>query len=276
MACFLEIYQPDGQLYNPHGQEDSRYRLSEMISSLGKNEITIGRLEKSNPNESTDIRLPANDYKISRKHCSIEIKDNCYFWIKSNSTHPTYLREANLSNPDVDIYVINDKDAGYRLRNGDEILIASNFSGQDKSNWRCVFHDDSETESAQGLDSFQIKYNYNLELRTLEIESSIQEKQSIQFTGQENTLVECLARKFRKDSKCSYVTYKELMHSVVGSSERSSPSRLSPLVSRINKAIIDRIIPEHEKTDNKDVKKLKFILNVSGYGYRINESPIIL
>jgi pSer/pThr/pTyr-binding forkhead associated (FHA) protein len=115
MACFLEIYQPDGQVYNPNGGNDGRYRLSEMISSSEKTEITIGRTEGDNPNESTDIRLPVNDKKISRKHCSIEIEYNCYFRIQSINDNKIYLRKANQSAQDIDL--IDETNAGGKFLN---------------------------------------------------------------------------------------------------------------------------------------------------------------
>jgi hypothetical protein len=265
MACFLEIRQPNGDLYSSDRQKDGMYQLSKIISPPEKNEITIGR------DESNDIYLPVDDKKISRRHCSIEIKDHCYFYVKSDSTHKTCLRPANPSDPNVDIYVINDKkEDGYRLRNGDEILIASKFPDSGNPYWRCVFYDDNETDPAKRIDLFQIKYHYHLESRELYIESSIQEKQSIPFKGQERDLVEYLAKKVGEDGDLSDIaTYSNFNdHPLM-----ISKDNLRVLVSRIHSKITEEIIKQ-TRIKRKDVPKL--IENVNGYGYRLNKCHVTI
>jgi pSer/pThr/pTyr-binding forkhead associated (FHA) protein len=259
MACFLVIYQPDGQVYNPNGQEDCRYRLSEMISLSGKPEITIGR------DKSMDICLPADDKEISQHHCSLEIKDNKFhFWIKSDSTNETYLRKSNLSDP-VGIYVVNDEKTGYPLKDKDEILIKSKFTAPGNPHWRCVFQNENETERAKIIDLFQIKYYYHLESRKLCIENSLEPMQLIVFSGQESDLVHYLAEKTRWDQVCPYIKYQELNKHLVGNPSESNAKKLSPLVSRINRSI-------REKMKSEDTPKL--IENVNQRGYRLNNCHV--
>jgi DNA-binding winged helix-turn-helix (wHTH) protein len=259
MACFLEIFRPDGQRYNPNEQENGKYPLSEIIKSSGKTEIIIGREDKDIAGESTDIRLPANDKKISRKHCSIEIEDNYYFRVKSIKKNITHLRKANRS--DQDIYFVDEENTGYQLRHGDQILILSNYPVQDNPYWTCYFYDDNETEQANTIICpYQTKYCYELTSMKLYIKSNDGQSKEIKLAGNPLKLVDYLAKKVVEHNYNYIAKYDDLISAIWGDTFGKSADDLHNLKAQIRTKIVE--------ATGKNASEL--IEVTPKHGYRLN------
>ncbi|WP_013321911.1 FHA domain-containing protein [Gloeothece verrucosa] len=256
MKAYLKLYQPNEKEYG-------LYNLSELFNPLtGKNSITIGRADEDGQFDiNTDIKLPAEDKLVSRKHFSIELKADCYFSVKNqNSTHPALLKKANKPSVDVDNYVIDENE--YRLEDGDRILVQSNFSVEANPFWTFCFYDPDQTDSCENY-PFEVKYNYNLTSKLLFVNSRNLPTERIDYTGNELRLLDCMANKvYENQDKHCFSSHEELISGVWPDYIDSPPprQRLRPHVSKINQEIANKF--------GKNAPKL--IENIHGHGYRLN------
>ncbi len=251
-------------IFSPNGQEYSKREFSKLNSSLPRT-ITIGRTfcDDSFP-KNIRIKLPAEDKTISRRHCTLEFKQDYSVWVTSQSTHLTYLRKAN--SPQNDNLVINEKNTGYRLRSGDEILILSKFPASTNPYWVCCFNDTEETEPIAPLYPYRIKYGYYLTSKKLLAWTSVEQRKEIQFTGQRLDLIHYLAKKIDETRNTAYLASHEEIIRLLWPGNRQfgfTPENIRPLVSRINKDL---------EECGKDAPRL--IESVRGHGYRLNNCSV--
>ncbi|MDY6782024.1 MAG: FHA domain-containing protein [Cyanobacteriota bacterium] len=261
MKAYLKIYTPNGEEYETYPLA----KLSE--GSAPKNYITVGRKDEDGQfDRYTDLKLPATDQLISRKHFSIELKDGCYFWVKSlGSTHPTELKKAIHSSDDSIIYI---GDEALQLQHGDRLLLRSKFPGEGNPYWAFCFYDPDRTESPNETYPPIIKYEYNLFSKMLVIHTSPNQKsQEIQYAGNELTIIRYIAEKVKETQNGAFLaSYDDLILAVWPGDKQfgRSSKNLATHVSNINKKIYEKCgsqVPE-------------LIDGVTGHGYRLNNCAV--
>lgn len=271
MSVYLVIYSPDGEIYRTEGQEDDHYDLSHLINSTNR-QITIGRTDPASQFDvSTDIKLPAEDMMISRKHFVIEVIEGAYYYVKrSISDSVTELYEPSSGQ------TISITQQGQRLRHGDQILLQSiqGQRGSPNQYWKFQFFDLNATTRDEPVRTqgetvqatvYEYKSGYGLYV-SLGSGNPIR----IEFTGKELELLEYLAlhsvQTGDNNNNHRTVSYEELIKKIWPGENHGDRKRdLSNIVSRINKKIRDKCSPE---------KIPELISNSSGVGYRLNSCTV--
>ncbi len=268
MSVYLVIYRPDGEIYRTEGQEDDRYDLSERMNSTNR-QITIGRTDPAGQFDvGTDIKLPAEDTKISRKHFVIEVIEGPYYYVRESerpSANGTILHQ-HLSGNRISI-----QQQGQLLCDKDEILLQSSQGQEGSPNqyWKFQFRDLNATATDEPVRTpeedkpVQVTiYEYRLKdglYVSLDSANCIR----IDLTGQKFNLLNYMAQQSYKigdnNNNHRIVKYEELIKAIwPGEKYGDRKPDLSGIVSRIHSKI-------RKNCSSQNLPDL--IDNSSGVGY---------
>lgn len=273
MSVYLVIYRPDGEIYRTEGQEDDHYDLSHLINSTNR-QITIGRTDPASQFDvSTDIKLPAEDMMISRKHFVIEVIEGPYYSVRESerpSARGTILHQ-HLSGKRISI-----QQQGQHLCDKDEILLHSIQGQQGSPNqyWKFQFRDLNATTRdepvrTQGETVQATVYEYKLRYG-LCVSLGSGNRIRIDFTSKPLQLLEYLAlhsvQTGDNNNNHPTVSYEELIKEIWQGENHGDRKRdLSNIVCRINRKI-------RYNCSSQNIPEL--ISNSSGRGYRLNNCTV--
>jgi len=277
VSVYLVIYRPDGEIYRTEGQEDDRYDLSERMNSTNR-QITIGRTDPAGQFDvGTDIKLPAEDTKISRKHFVIEVIEGPYYYVRESerpSANGTILHQ-HLSGNRISI-----QQQGQLLCDKDEILLQSSQGQEGSPNqyWKFQFRDLNATATGEPVrppeedNPVQVTiYEYRYRLGDgLYVSLDSGKPIRIDFTRKLFKFLEYLARHSdqtgNNNNNHRTVSYEELIKEIWQGENHGDRKRdLSNIVSRIHKKI-------RQKCSSQNIPEL--ISNNSGVGYRLNNCTV--
>jgi DNA-binding winged helix-turn-helix (wHTH) protein len=216
---FLDVQEPDGNKYTIKLEQDC---------------FTVGR---SNGN---DIVLPNSDKTISRNHCVLECKANCWWVVDESSANGTFVQRCNR-----DTRIDVRQHGRLQLNNGDAILILGKFLEENEPVfWRLTFRDSEQTVRPPAF------LEYSLSQQKLFLVNG-SEQQEIHLSRRERYLIHYMAERNQiNHNKPVVCEYQELITAIWSDSFGHTNNDVTRLVWVIRQKVeSDPGEPEFLKTE---------------------------
>ncbi|NMG22182.1 FHA domain-containing protein [Brasilonema bromeliae] len=203
---FLDVQEPDGNKYTIKLEQDR---------------FTLGR------SNSNDIILPNSDKTISRNHCVLECKANCWWVVDESSANGTFVQRCNR-----DTRIDVRQHGKYQLNNGDTILILGKFLEENEPVfWRLTFRDSEQTVQPPAF------LEYSLSQQKLFLVKS-SEQQEIHLSRRERNLIHYMAeRNQANNNKPVVCEYQQMITAIWGDSCGHTNNDVTRLVWVIRKKV---------------------------------------
>ncbi len=223
---FLDVQDPDGNKYTIKLEQDC---------------FTVGR---SNGN---DIVLPNPDKTISRNHCVLECKANCWWVIDESSANGTFVQRWN-GDTRIDVRQ-HDR---LQLNNGDVILILGKFLEENEPVfWRLTFRDSEQTVQPPAF------LEYSLSQQKLFLVNG-GERKDIHLRRKERSLIHYMAQRNQANNNQPMVCdYQELIKAIWSDSFGRTGNDVTNLIWFIRQKI------------ESDSGEPKFLKTEKGRGYSL-------
>lgn len=238
---FLEVTKPNGNRY--------KIALDKIIAAQNPEEIHIAIGRQTN----NHIVLSDPQKKISRHHCCLQYKNNCWWLVDKGSANGTFL-QREIDRPEMDV---RSEDA-IALRSGDYILILGELTAQNQPKfWRLEFIDPGETSYVSGMQAIH-SIEYSLSQQRL-FRNIARRRESVSLGEQERCLIDYMSRKnCDRNIQAAICEYDELIQAVWNNSLNRDKSHITHLVWRIR----DKI--------ELDSREPKFLKTIKGRGYSLD------
>ena len=236
---FLEVTKPDGNQY--------QIPLDEIISAQNSDEvyISIGR------QASNHISLSDPHKTISRHHCSLQYKNNCWWIVDHGSANGTFI-QREIDQPEIDVR----SEDQICLRSGDNIMILGELTSEDQTKfWQLEFIDPEETNYIPNKQAIHT-IEYSLYQQRL-FRQITRRRESVSLGEQQRSLIDYMCRKNHNNNlQPTICEYDELIQAVWKDDSFGRDKRdITHLVWRIR----DKI--------ELDSGEPKFLKTVKGRGY---------
>lgn len=194
---YLEVTKPNGSQY--------KLKLNNIIAKQTTAEIYIAIGRQSN----NHIVLNDPQKKVSRHHCSLHYKDNCWWIIDQGSANGTFL-QREIDRPEIDVRAEN----AVAIRSGDRILILGELdSAAQPLFWRLEFIDPGETIQLSTRMQTLLFLEYSLSRQTL-YRNLVRRRDPVSLGEQERCLIDYMSHKNHQSNQSVICGYDELIQAV--------------------------------------------------------------